>query len=83
MQSPYLLVILDLVGALEVWWVRLLGERVSEMHRTVQEPCLTEFAVENPARKWPGVFNSVPLFVRYPYLLPCMVASSVTLTGEN
>ncbi|GJE94855.1 major facilitator superfamily MFS-1 [Phanerochaete sordida] len=37
---------------------------------------------ENPARKWPGVFNSVPLFVKYPYLLPCMVASAVTLTGS-
>ncbi|EKM57989.1 uncharacterized protein PHACADRAFT_251932 [Phanerochaete carnosa HHB-10118-sp] len=37
---------------------------------------------ENPAKKWPGVFNSVPLFVQYPYLLPCMVASSVTLTGS-
>ncbi|PSS32052.1 hypothetical protein PHLCEN_2v2197 [Hermanssonia centrifuga] len=33
---------------------------------------------ENPAKKWPGVFNTVPLFVEYPYLLPAIVASVVT-----
>ncbi|EMD35508.1 hypothetical protein CERSUDRAFT_157305 [Gelatoporia subvermispora B] len=37
---------------------------------------------ESPARKWPGVFSQVPLFVEYPYLLPCAVASSVTLVGS-
>ncbi|KAJ3552516.1 hypothetical protein NM688_g4108 [Phlebia brevispora] len=36
---------------------------------------------ENPAKKWPGTFNQVPLFVEYPYLLPCIVASTVTLAG--
>ncbi|OJT14280.1 hypothetical protein TRAPUB_9140 [Trametes pubescens] len=37
---------------------------------------------ESPAKKWPGVFASVPLFVNYPYLLPCCVAASVTFTGS-
>ena len=41
------------------------------------------FAVENPAKKWPGVFEKVPLFVKYPYLLPCCVAASVTFTGQS
>lgn len=40
-------------------------------------------AVENPAKKCPSVFGSVEIFVKYPYLLPCMVASSVTLTGTR
>ncbi|KDQ58789.1 hypothetical protein JAAARDRAFT_206634 [Jaapia argillacea MUCL 33604] len=38
---------------------------------------------ESPALKWPGVFGSMPLFVRYPYLLPCAVASSITFTGAT
>ena len=42
-----------------------------------------DVTVENPAKKWPGVFSSVPLFVKYPYLLPCIVASAVTLTGKH
>ncbi|KAI0631169.1 major facilitator MFS-1 [Trametes polyzona] len=37
---------------------------------------------ESPAKKWPGVFANVPLFVAYPYLLPCCVAASVTFTGS-
>ncbi|KAH9855398.1 major facilitator superfamily MFS-1 [Lenzites betulinus] len=37
---------------------------------------------ESPAKKWPGVFANVPLFVKYPYLLPCCVAASVTFTGS-
>ncbi|TCD71907.1 hypothetical protein EIP91_000039 [Steccherinum ochraceum] len=37
---------------------------------------------ENPASKWPGVFSKIPIFVRYPYLLPCAVAASVTLLGS-
>ncbi|KAI0760328.1 major facilitator superfamily MFS-1 [Fomes fomentarius] len=37
---------------------------------------------ENPALKWPSVFASVPLFVKYPYLLPCCVAASVTFIGS-
>ncbi|EPQ52178.1 MFS-1 protein [Gloeophyllum trabeum ATCC 11539] len=36
---------------------------------------------ENPAKKWPGVFNDIPIFVHYPYLLPCAVASCITFTG--
>ncbi|KZT25803.1 major facilitator superfamily MFS-1 [Neolentinus lepideus HHB14362 ss-1] len=36
---------------------------------------------ENPAKKWPGVFQDMPLFVEYPYLLPCAVASCITFTG--
>ncbi|KDQ58534.1 hypothetical protein JAAARDRAFT_193093 [Jaapia argillacea MUCL 33604] len=36
---------------------------------------------ESPAKKWPTVFASIPLFVSYPYLLPCAVASSITFTG--
>ncbi|THH18720.1 hypothetical protein EW146_g2307 [Bondarzewia mesenterica] len=38
-------------------------------------------AFESPAQKWPGVFSSVPLFTTYPYLLPCVIASFVTLIG--
>ncbi|RDX45232.1 major facilitator superfamily MFS-1 [Lentinus brumalis] len=37
---------------------------------------------ENPAKKWPSVFADMPLFVKYPYLLPCCVAASVTFTGS-
>ncbi|KAI0642721.1 major facilitator MFS-1 [Trametes meyenii] len=37
---------------------------------------------ENPAKKWPSIFADVPLFVQYPYLLPCCVAASVTFTGS-
>lgn len=38
--------------------------------------------VERPADKWPDVFGRVPLLVEYPYLLPCTVAASITLTGS-
>ncbi|KAK7689710.1 hypothetical protein QCA50_006349 [Cerrena zonata] len=37
---------------------------------------------ENPAKKWPSAFAHIPLFVNYPYLLPCAVAASVTFTGS-
>ncbi|KAI0763055.1 major facilitator MFS-1 [Trametes elegans] len=37
---------------------------------------------ESPAKKWPGVFANIPLFVDYPYLLPCCVAASITFTGS-
>ncbi|KIK56864.1 hypothetical protein GYMLUDRAFT_46768 [Collybiopsis luxurians FD-317 M1] len=37
---------------------------------------------ESPAEKWPGVFAKVPLFVEYPYLLPCALAAFVTLLGS-
>jgi hypothetical protein len=38
--------------------------------------------VESPAKKWPGVFSNIKLFVDYPYLLPTLVAASVTATGN-
>lgn len=38
-------------------------------------------AVERPATKWPGVFEKMPIFVTYPYLLPCAVAALVTFIG--
>ncbi|KAK0192977.1 hypothetical protein F5146DRAFT_1102675 [Armillaria mellea] len=37
---------------------------------------------ESPARKWPGTFDSFPLFVNYPYLLPCAMAAAITFTGS-
>ncbi|CAL1699459.1 unnamed protein product [Somion occarium] len=37
---------------------------------------------ENPAKKWPGAFAHVPIFIKYPYLLPCAVAASITFTGS-
>ncbi|KAG2154186.1 uncharacterized protein EDB93DRAFT_1133165 [Suillus bovinus] len=37
---------------------------------------------EKPADKWPSVFGQVQLLVEYPYLLPCAVAASITLTGS-
>ncbi|TDL25171.1 major facilitator superfamily MFS-1 [Rickenella mellea] len=39
-------------------------------------------AFESPAKKWPGVFSSITLFVNYPYLLPTMIASAITFTGS-
>jgi hypothetical protein len=40
-------------------------------------------ALESPADKWPAFFanNTLPLFVSYPYLLPCLTASCITGTG--
>lgn len=37
---------------------------------------------ERPADKWPGVFSNVTLFVKYPYLFPCMLAALITFTGS-
>ncbi|KAH7912166.1 hypothetical protein BJ138DRAFT_1061588 [Hygrophoropsis aurantiaca] len=37
---------------------------------------------ETPAEKWPDVFAKKPLLVQYPYLLPCAIAASITLTGS-
>ncbi|KAG0706960.1 major facilitator superfamily domain-containing protein [Suillus ampliporus] len=37
---------------------------------------------EKPADKWPDVFGEVSLLVEYPYLLPCVVAASITFTGS-
>ncbi|KAI0251216.1 hypothetical protein BJV78DRAFT_1361764 [Lactifluus subvellereus] len=39
-------------------------------------------AFESPAQKWPHVFEKIPLFVQYPYLLPTSIAASVTLAGS-
>ncbi|KAF8496942.1 hypothetical protein JB92DRAFT_2988573 [Gautieria morchelliformis] len=36
---------------------------------------------ESPVKKWPQLFANVPLFNRFPYLLPCAIAASVTFTG--
>ncbi|TFY51331.1 hypothetical protein EVJ58_g10625, partial [Rhodofomes roseus] len=36
---------------------------------------------ESPAKKWPSVFGNIPIFVQYPYLLPTMLAASVTFIG--
>ncbi|KAG5637021.1 hypothetical protein H0H81_006056 [Sphagnurus paluster] len=37
---------------------------------------------ERPAQKWPEIFGDIPLFNRYPYLLPCALAALVTFTGS-
>jgi hypothetical protein len=37
--------------------------------------------VESPAQKWPGVIEKYPLLIKYPYLLPCALAASITFTG--
>ncbi|KAJ7598924.1 hypothetical protein C8J56DRAFT_1157982 [Mycena floridula] len=37
---------------------------------------------ETPAAKWPQIFNDLPLFVNYPYLLPCSLAALITLIGS-
>jgi hypothetical protein len=42
---------------------------------------LTSFLVESPVTKWPAIFENLPIFVTYPYLLPCAVAALVTFTG--
>ncbi|KAG9018555.1 hypothetical protein FRB90_011440 [Tulasnella sp. 427] len=38
-------------------------------------------AFETPANRWPDSIGSIPLFVNYPYILPCGIAASVTFTG--
>lgn len=42
----------------------------------------TFILVERPATKWPQIFAGWPLFVNYPYLLPCAVAALITLLGD-
>ncbi|KAG7086019.1 hypothetical protein E1B28_003541 [Marasmius oreades] len=37
---------------------------------------------ERPAMKWPSVFGTIPFFTDFPYMLPCMVASSIMVTGS-
>ncbi|KIY70697.1 major facilitator superfamily MFS-1 [Cylindrobasidium torrendii FP15055 ss-10] len=36
---------------------------------------------ETPVKKWPSTFESLPIFVTYPYLLPVLLASSITFLG--
>ncbi|KAK4051245.1 hypothetical protein OIV83_003067 [Microbotryomycetes sp. JL201] len=36
---------------------------------------------ESPVKNYPGLFGSSKLFAEYPYLLPCLIAGSITLTG--
>lgn len=48
----------------------------------VRPVLLSRVSVERPASKWPGLFEGIPLFVMYPYLLPCGLAALVTFTGE-
>lgn len=38
-------------------------------------------AFETPAKRWPDTIGSIPLFVDYPYILPCGIAASVTFMG--
>ncbi|KIY70232.1 hypothetical protein CYLTODRAFT_392381 [Cylindrobasidium torrendii FP15055 ss-10] len=38
-------------------------------------------AFEMPGSKWPSVFGHLPLFIEFPYLLPCMMAAVVTFSG--
>lgn len=71
------------VGASEVLQVQSLADRVRAPHESaVQSQYLRVRPVESPATKWPSIFADVPIFVQYPYLLPCAVASSVTFTGK-
>lgn len=37
---------------------------------------------ERPTVKWPDIFEDLPLFVKYPYLLPCALAALVTFVGS-
>ncbi|KAI5996223.1 hypothetical protein EDD15DRAFT_2387241 [Pisolithus albus] len=39
-------------------------------------------SLEQPAEKWPGVFGQIHLLVKYPYLLPCAAAGSITMIGS-
>lgn len=39
--------------------------------------------VESPALKWPGLFDKSSIVAKYPYLLPCAIAASITFTGED
>ncbi|KAJ2014975.1 hypothetical protein GGI09_007031 [Coemansia sp. S100] len=35
----------------------------------------------DPARMFPGVFGGIKIFIMFPYLLPCLIGSTVTLVG--
>ncbi|KAI6044041.1 hypothetical protein EDC04DRAFT_2646847, partial [Pisolithus marmoratus] len=39
-------------------------------------------SLEQPVEKWPGTFGQVHILVKYPYLLPCAVAGSITMIGS-
>lgn len=39
-------------------------------------------SLEQPAEKWPETFGQVHILVKYPYLLPCAVAGSITMIGS-
>ncbi|KAF7426094.1 hypothetical protein PC9H_008460 [Pleurotus ostreatus] len=39
-------------------------------------------AFERPVVKWPSVFQDVEIFVTYPYLLPCLLAATITFIGS-
>ncbi|KAF5361313.1 hypothetical protein D9758_010294 [Tetrapyrgos nigripes] len=38
-------------------------------------------SLESPAEKWPRIFGKVELFMKLPYLLPCVVASLIPFFG--
>ncbi len=38
---------------------------------------------ENPVRNYPWLFGDSVLFAEYPYLLPCLIAGSVTVCGAG
>ena len=42
---------------------------------------IVQLSVERPAEKWPGFSSHVPLFIRYPYLLPTTIAAVITGIG--
>jgi hypothetical protein len=37
--------------------------------------------LSDPAAKWPNTVGRYPLFHRYPYFLPCVVAASVSISS--
>ena len=57
------------------------GEERAPARKLTKEEAEKLLATYAPAKKWPKVFETAPLFVKYPYLLPCCVAASVLLTG--
>ena len=61
------------------------GACQSIFHLTAQVTCLWLLMqiVESPAQKWPNVFGKLPLFIKYPYLLPTSIAASVTFAGVS
>jgi hypothetical protein len=75
----------DSAGALAVWLVQLLVAHVSFRSSYIDKlrHMLTFDLVESPAKKWPGVFSKISLFVKYPYLLPTLIAAAVTSSGKQ